>query len=94
MRRPTLRQIAEEALRQAKEAKAECLALGVRLDLAYSAMHSILDRLAAFLKWAEAYGWDDNDPFQRRALALVRDLQDEALKAFAGGGPAPRGAAK
>lgn len=90
-RRPTMREVADQALAKVKESQALCHDLMALVERKNSAMQGVLDRLSTFLKWAQDYGWDEQDPFQRRTLDLVRELQDESLKGFVEDkkGPAP-----
>lgn len=91
MRRQTMKELAEDAVRTAREAQADAKRFAEQAERRLAAVYAILDRLMAFVKWAEAYGYDAADPFQRRALELARGLQDEALKGIVEekGGTAP-----
>lgn len=80
MRRQTMKELSEEALRAAREAQADAKRCAREAERSLAAVHAILDRLVNFVKWAAAYGHDADDPFQRRAIELVRGLQDDALK--------------
>ena len=56
-----------------------CHALALKLARYSSSTQAIMDKLISFLKWADWYGWDPDDPFQRKTRDFIREMQDEAL---------------